>query len=113
MRKLESQSGEDNQEARRRSKVPLLFMGLFLLTGLGPLVLEGASLCLSNWKECLGIRAEVKTPILDDCQEQVEHAKQMFWDEVMPYFHRLPWDPKMVLPVGSLVMVGAMLMLRR
>ena len=113
MRKLAFQIGENIQEAPRRSKVRLFFMGFFLLIGLGPLALEGASLCLSNWKEFLGVRAEVKTPLLDEIQDRVEDARVTFWTEITPYFQRLPWDPKMVLPAASLVMVGAMLMLRR
>jgi hypothetical protein len=113
MRKLAFQVGEDIQEERPRSKVPLIFMGFFLFMGLGPLALEGASLCLSNWKEYMGIRAEVKTPVLDNFQDSVEDAREIFWNEITPYFRGLPWDPKMVLPAASLVMVGAMLLLRR
>ncbi len=82
MRKLAFQIGDDIQEAPRRSKVPLFLMGLFLLIGLGPLALEGASLCLSSWKEFMGIRAEVKTPILDEIQDCVEDARATFWSEI-------------------------------
>ena len=113
MRKLAFQVGEDNQEVRPRSKVPLIFMGFFLFTGLSPLALEGASLCLSNWKEYMGVRAEVRTPVLDNIQACVEDAREFFWYEITPYFRSLPWDPKMVLPAASLVMVGAMLLPRR
>ena len=113
MRKLAFQVGEDIQEARPRSKLPLIFMGFFLFTGLSPLALEGASLCLSNWKEYMGVRAEVRTPVLDNIQACVEDTREFFWYKITPYFRGLPWDPKMVLPAASLVMVVAMLLLRR
>src|SRR5512144_1941917 len=102
MRRLTFQIGDDIQEERPRSKLPLIFIGFFLFAGLGPLALEGASMCLANWKEYLGVRAEVKTPVLDDIQDRVEDVRAFFWNEITPYFRRLPWDPKIVLPAASL-----------
>ena len=113
MRKLAMQLGEDLQEERHRSRIPLLVVGLILLLGLGPLALEGGAVCLANWKEFMGISADARTPLLDDIQDRLHDAKDLFWSEITPWFRRLPWDPKMVLPAASIVMALAMLMLRR
>jgi hypothetical protein len=113
MRKLAMQLGHDVEAEHRKSKVPLyLFIG-FLTIGLGPLALEGASICLSNWKEVMGVASNVRTPMLDNAQASIDKMKDMFWDEVSPFFRRMPWDPKMVLPAAGVVMAVAMLMLRR
>lgn len=113
MRKLAMQLGHDVHEERRRSKVPLFLFIVFLTIGLGPLALEGASMCLSNWKEVLGVASTVRTPALDNVQASLDSTKDFFWDQVNPFFRRMPWDPKMVLPAAGVVMAVSMLMLRR
>jgi hypothetical protein len=113
MRKLAMQLGHDLQVERRNSKVPFYLFIIFLTIGLGPLALEGASICLSNWKEVMGVASSVRTPALDNVQASLDSMKDFFWGEVTPYFRRLPWDPKMVLPAAGVVMAVAMLMLRR
>ena len=113
MRKLAMQLGHDLQAERRKSRVPLYLFIVFLTVGLGPLALEGGSICLSNWKEVMGVASDVRTPVLDNVQATSTSCKDMFWDEVTPLFRRLPWDPKMVLPAAAVVMAVAMLMLRR
>jgi hypothetical protein len=113
MRKLAGQLGDDIQEERRRSKLPLIALVILLVIGLGPLLLEGGSVCLANWKEFMGISAEVRTPWLDAVQATLETTKDAFWYEVTPFLSQLPWDPKMVLTASALVMAAAMLMLRR
>jgi hypothetical protein len=113
MRKLAMQLGHDVEAERRKSKVPLYLFIAFLTIGLGPLALEGTSICLSNWKEVMGVSSKVRTPMLDNAQAGIDNMKDMFWNEVSPYFRRMPWDPKMVLPAAGVVMAVAMLMLRR
>jgi hypothetical protein len=113
MRKLGMQLGHDLQVERRRSKVPLCLFVVFVTVGLGPLALEGGSICLSNWKEVMGVSSSVRTPALDNVQAHLDSMKDAFWDQVTPYFRRMPWDPKMVLPAAAVVMAVAMLMLRR
>jgi hypothetical protein len=113
MRKLALQLGHDIQEEKKRSKVPGILLVVFLVIGLGPLLLEGTSICLANWKELMGVSASVKTPVMDSVQENLETLQQTFWSEVTPFFRQLPWEPKMVLPASALVMAVAMLMLRR
>ena len=113
MRKLAFQLGDSLQEERRRSRLPLIVVGLILLVGLGPLALEGGAICMANWKEYMGVSADVRTPVLDGIQDRMHDLSDTFWIEITPWFRRLPWDPKMVLPAASVVMVVAMLMLRR
>jgi hypothetical protein len=113
MRKLAWQFGDNVQEERRRSKLPLILLVVFLVIGLAPLALEGGAICLANWKEFMGVSAEVRTPLLDSVQERLDSMKDTFWNEITPFFRHPPWDPKMVLPASALVMAAAMLMLRR
>lgn len=113
MRKIALQSFDEIPDEKRRSRVPLILFTLFLTLGLAPLALEGVSVILGNWKECLGVSAQVRTPVMDSIQETVDNVQTEFWLEVAPYARRLPWDPRMVLPASALIMAVAMLMLRR
>jgi hypothetical protein len=113
MRKLAYQLGHDIQSEPRRSRWPLVLLVLLLIVGLGPLALEGAALCLGNWKEFIGASTDVRTPVLDRVQETMHDMSSAFWLEVGPFFRRLPWEPKAVLPAATIVMAIAMLMLRR
>ncbi len=113
MRKLAFQVGEDIHEEKPRSRVPLVLLSLLLLVGLGPLALEGGAVCVGYWKEFMGESADVRTPVLDQLQDSMHDASDVFWAEIRPYFRRLPWDPKMVLPAATIIMAVAMFMLRR
>jgi hypothetical protein len=113
MRKLAMQIGDDFHEEKPRSRLPAVLMIFLLLVALAPLANEGVTLCVSNWKEYMGIPATVRTPVLDSLAEKLETVQGSFRDQVSPVFHRIPWDPKMVLPAAALVMAVAMLMLRR
>lgn len=113
MRKLTTQIGDDIQEQKPRSRVPMITMIGVLLAGFAPLALESGAICLASWKEFMGTSADVKTPYLDSLTEHIETAQYALHDQVTPWFHRVPWDPRMVLPTAALVMAVAMLMLRR
>lgn len=113
MRKLAFQLGDDVQEARPRSRVPGILLGLLLVVGLGPLALEGGAICLGHWRDYMGVNGQVKTPVLDQLQEVMQSTNESLWLEASPYLRRLPWDPKMVLPAATIVMAMAMFMLRR
>jgi len=113
MRKLAHQHGDSLQADRRPSRLPLILIGMILLVGLGPLALEGGSLCVASWKEFMGVSSNVRTPVLDGIQERMHDLSDSFWIEITPWFRRLPWDPKMVLPTAGIVMAISMLMLRR
>jgi hypothetical protein len=79
---------------------------------LAPLVAEGASICLSQWREVLGQNAEVKTPILDAVADGAQETRRSMWESIDFYFHHLPWDPRIVLSVGAIVMLVGMVMLK-
>jgi hypothetical protein len=113
MRKLAGQLGSETENDQPRAKWPAVLMALILLLGLGPLALEGLVLCIGTWKEFLGISGNVKTPSLDAVQDSLNSMKDVFWSQITPWFRSMPWDPKMVLPTAAVVMVVAMLMLRR
>lgn len=113
MRKFAIQLEQEIAPPVKTSRWPKVVLVLFLIVGLAPLAIEGASLCLANWKEALGMSASVSTPAIDSVQETFEDARAAFWGEIMPYFRRLPWDPKTVLCVGGVVMAVAMMMLKR
>ena len=61
----------------------------------------------------MGVAGEVKTPVLDGVQDSLNEMRDTFWSQIAPWFRSMPWDPKLVLPVAAVVMVVAMLMLRR
>jgi hypothetical protein len=113
MRKLAGQLGNEIEAEHHRSKWPAVVMVLILLLGLGPLALEGIALSVGTWKEFLGSGDTVKTPLLDGVQDSLKDMKDIFWSQVTPWFRSMSADPKMVLPAAAIVMVMAMLMLRR
>jgi len=113
MRKLAGQLGSEMEVEHHRSKWPSVLMALILLVGLGPPALEGIALGVGAWKEFLGVSGNVKTPVLDGVQDTLNDVRGIFWSQITPWFRSMPWDPKMVLPIAAVVMVTAMLMLRR
>ena len=88
-------------------------MVLILLLGLGPLALEGVTLLIGTWKEFLGVSCNVQTPLLDSLQDNLNDMNGEVTRHFRQWFNSMPWDPNMVLPVAAVVMVVAMLMLRR
>jgi|SRR5262245_58699525 hypothetical protein len=113
MRKQAWQIGDAIEEERRRSKLPTIFFVLFLVGGLVPIVVEGGAICLANWKEVMGVSSDVRTPVIDSVHDNLQSFSDTFWYQITPYFRRLPWDPKMVLPAAAIIMAVAMFMLRR
>ena len=113
MRKLAGQLGSEVEVLHHRSKWPLVLIVLILLAGLGPLALEGSALLVGTWKEFLGVNCNVKTPLLDSLQDNLNDMNGEVMREVRHWFSSMPWDPKLVLPTAAVVMVLAMLMLRR
>lgn len=111
MGKLFGHLGSEIQVEHHRSKWPLVLMTLILAAGLGPLALEGMALCVGAWKEFLGISCDVKTPLLDSVQDNLNEMNSMVQSQIRHWFSSIPWDPKLVLPAAAFVMVLAMLRL--
>jgi hypothetical protein len=98
----------DHRRAKIARALALVMLGLFL----APLIADGAALCANQWREVLGKNGQTKTPVLDSVADAVETGHRSLWESIDLYFHRLPWDPRIVLTVGAIVMVLAMVMLR-
>ena len=98
-------------DGRRSKLVPIA--SIFVLAPLlAPLFLEVAGLCYAQWCAALGTSAQVRTPILDSIQEGIETVRDDFWSVLSARFQRVPWNPKVVLPVAAVIMAVSMVMLR-
>jgi hypothetical protein len=101
----------DLRPDRRRKALPIV--SIFVLAPLiAPLVMEAAALCYAQWCTALGTQAEVRTPIIDSIQEGIESVRDDLWSVLSARFQRVPWSPKVVLPVAAVIMAVAMVMLR-
>jgi hypothetical protein len=102
----------DLKPDRPRSKV-LPIASIFVLAPLlTPLIIELVWLCYGQWREILGRPVSIQTPILSAMGEGIESVRQDIWYHISSRFQRVPWNPKVVVPIIALVMVVAMLMLR-
>jgi hypothetical protein len=112
MHKFPMPIAHDVGPARRGAKLAralaLVTLGLLL----APLVAEGTSYCLAQWREVLGENSEAKTPILDSIADSAEESHKSVEEFFDLYFHRLPWDPRIVFAVGAIIVVLGMKMLR-
>ena len=102
----------DLRPDRHRSKV-LPLASIFILAPLiAPMVMEVAALCHAQWCAALGASADVRTPILDSIQERIESVRDDLWSVLSARFQRVPWNPKVVLPLAAVIMAVGMVMLR-
>ena len=101
----------DLRPDRRRKVLPIV--SLFVLAALiVPLFLEVAGLCYAQWCAALGTSAQARTPILDSIQEGIETVRDDLGSVLSARFQRVPWNPKVVLPVAAVITAVAMVMLR-
>ena len=102
----------DLRPDRRTSKV-LPIASIFVLAPLlAPLILEAAALCHAQWYAAFGAPERVRTPILDSIAEGIESVRDDLWSAISARFQRVPWNPKVVLPIAAVIMAVAMKMLR-
>ena len=102
----------DLRPDRPRSRL-LPIASIFVLAPvLAPLLMEAVSLCYGQWCEILGTPVTVRTPILNAIIDRIESVREDLWYKVSSRFQRVPWNPRVVLPIIALVMVVAMVMLR-
>jgi hypothetical protein len=95
----------------RRKVLPIL--SLFIVASLlAPIIIEGAALCCGQWREMLGSPTEVRTPTLDAIGEQIGAIGEDLGYHLSSRFHRVPWNPRVVLAVALAVMFLAIVMLR-
>jgi hypothetical protein len=98
-------------DRRRRRLLPILslFVTVPLLV---PVIMDAVALCYGQWREILGTPTDVRTPTLDAIGERIEEVREDLWYHVSCRFNRVPWNPRVVLPVAVVVMLMAMVMLR-
>ena len=97
---------------RRKSKM-LPIASIFVLAPLlAPVIMETVSICHGQWCEVMGRSVTVRTPFLDSIGEQIEEVREVCWYHLLSRFQRVPWNPKVVLPVMAVIMALAMFMMR-
>jgi hypothetical protein len=96
----------------RRFRVLPIAVLLFLGLALSPVLSEEVLLCYAQWCEIIDKPVVVRTPILDSCYDRFQTARNDLWNEIMPIFQRVPWNPQVVIVVGVLVMALSMVLLR-
>jgi hypothetical protein len=102
----------DLRPERRRSKV-LPIASIFVLASLlTPLVIEVVALCHAQWCEVLGTSVTARTPTLDSIGDRIQEVREECWSCISSRFQRVPWNPRVVLPVLVVVMALGMVMLR-
>jgi hypothetical protein len=102
----------DLKPDRRKSRL-LPIACIFVLASLmAPLVMEAVAVCYSQWSEVMGTSARVRTPIMDSIEERIQSVREDLWYAVSSRFQRVPWNPKVVLPIAAVIMALAMVMLR-
>ncbi len=95
----------------RRKFLPIL--SLFVTVPLlAPIVLDAASLCYGQWCELLGSPVDIRTPTLDAISERVAEVREEVKYHISSRFHRVPWNPRVVLMIAFAVMLVAIIMLR-
>ncbi len=99
------------REPRRRKLLPII--SLFVVAPLlAPVVKDAIVLCYAQWCEMLGTPVSVRTPTLDAIGERIESVRSECWYHVSSRFQRVPWNPRVVLPIAIVIMAVAMIMLR-
>ena len=95
----------------RRKVLPILsiFVAAPLLV---PIIMDAVALCYGQWCDVLGTPIAVRTPTLDAIGERLASVHEDLWYHISSRFQRVPWNPRVVLPIAVLVMILAMVMLR-
>ena len=95
----------------RRKVLPII--SIFVVAPLlVPIIMDVLALGYGQWCEMLGIPASVRTPTLDMIGERIGAIRDECWYHISSRFQRVPWNPRVVLPIAVAVMVVAMVMLR-
>jgi hypothetical protein len=95
----------------RQRLLPILLLSIAAVL-LAPIVIDAVALCYGQWGEVLGTPTAVQTPTLDAIGEQVAEIREDVRYHILTRFHRVPWDPRVVLPVAVVVMLLGIVMLR-
>jgi hypothetical protein len=99
--------------ARSRISPPRIIAILVTLALLAPLAAEGAATCYAQWSTLMGKNHEVPTPIIDAIGSGLDRAGELFSDHVGSPLDHAIHDVNFVFPVGALLLVFAMALLKR
>ncbi|MGO9920755.1 MAG: hypothetical protein ACLQIB_39440 [Isosphaeraceae bacterium] len=113
MARVPDQVEQERRGALRVGNVTKLALLAVLGSVLVPLLIEGAVFCAAQWAEVLGIRFNVKTPLLSWSGSKLENCRQAIGECMSRYVHDASWEPGFALPTLAALIVIAMLMLRR
>jgi hypothetical protein len=103
----------DVRSARPKRKPPLIAAIVVVGGLLAPLAAEGAALFYAQWCEALDGPTEVRTPIIDWLGDSLSVAHDQYWEPIAPSFEHAVRDPLIALPAALVLIVVAMLMLKR
>ena len=95
----------------RRKALPIISL-VVTAPLLVPIFFDAVALCYGQWREMLGTPIEVRTPTFDAIAERVATVREDLRYHVSSRFQRVPWNPRVVLPIAVAVMLLAMVMLR-
>ncbi len=98
-------------ESPRRRLLPLLALVVTIALSI-PILRDAVVVCYGQWREMLGTPTAVKTPTFDAIGEQVGEVREDVWYHISNRLNRVPWNPRVVLPVAAVVMLLAILMIR-
>ncbi len=105
---------ENYRAVRRRSwrtsEIAVLVLLGFLLL---PLLIEGVAVCVAQWAEVVGARFVYKTPLLTWSGSKLEDCRQSIAECMSYHIQDMSWEPGFVLPIMGVLIVIAMLLLRR
>jgi hypothetical protein len=73
-----------------------------------PFLYEGAQLCYARWARMLGGRVPVRTPVLN----RSGVLARSFGSMIAEQFHRVPWNPQVVLVIGVVSCTVCMILLK-
>jgi hypothetical protein len=102
----------DIRPDRTRRKV-LPIISIFVVAPmLVPILMDVVAIGYGQWCAMMDIPSAVRTPTLDAIGERVEAVREECWYHISSRFQRVPWNPRVVMPIAVAVMIVAMVMLR-
>jgi hypothetical protein len=97
----------------RPRRLPRGLWNCILAAVLAPILWEGTAVCYSQWCEVMGYPREVHTPILETAHQILESTQASLRESIELQFQEAYVDPKIVLLFAGVLVVLAMMMLKR
>jgi len=113
MAKMREQYVVRKRAKRRRWKLGNIALAVALVVILMPFLFEALAMLVAQWAEVTGVRFAAQTPLLTWSGSKLDDCR-LFIDDWMSYqFQDASWEPGFALPIMALLIVIAMLMMRR